>query len=595
LIRALHPEWTTTRITRQLILSADDINPVNGDVSGKLGSGRINALSGLSQEFDPLSQQKAKLVIYSAGLYDSTFGNGNNVFERGETIEAGLEIQNFAILENDQTTIGILSNSSAFELWEREIGPFLFPADTTLRLSFFFTIMEDAISGIDSLTLEILSNFGFYERKKIYFTIGESPVLLLDHDLSSVDLNSPNVTLAYQNILNEQGIPYINWDTGLIGFPDNSDLEKYPLVLLTCSSENSMFLDRQQRNIFREYLDYGGSLFLAGQNIAKLLHHSPFHEPEDFLNTCLHAKFVSNNSGDRMVVGVPEDAIGQEMSFGIWQPLLPENLQSPDVIEADEGASTVFRYGNGNSAGIKYRGNHKVVYLGFGLEAADGNIDSNIGDPSMVRTNLLMSSINWLNFLELHPTDSTADMNSPVKIVATLSNMISDVQSISLFWRQEGEVRFSRLDMTEIEENTYLGEIPVDYGAANIDYYINLHNSYYDWHSPVEAPDSWYSFQNVLTKVYGGETEVTDFSLEQNYPNPFNPLTHICYTIPVASQVHLEVYNLLGQKVTSLVNSKKLPGKYEVVFDGSHLSSGCYYYLLKTNDYCDVKKMLMTR
>jgi hypothetical protein len=164
-----------------------------------------------------------------------------------------------------------------------------------LQFNFSFAIKGDAISGIDSLTLEISSDFGFYQNKKIYFTIGESPVLLLDHDLSSIDLRSPNITLSYQTILNSQGIPYVYWDTGLIGFPESSVLQKYPLVLLTCSSENSLFLEKQQRNIIRDYLDKGGALFLAGQNIAKFLHNSAFHEPEDFLNAYLHAKFVANN------------------------------------------------------------------------------------------------------------------------------------------------------------------------------------------------------------------------------------------------------------------------------------------------------------
>lgn len=70
------------------------------------------------------------------------------------------------------------------------------------------------------------------------------------------------------------------------------------------------------------------------------------------------------------------------------------------------------------------------------------------------------------------------------------------------------------------------------------------------------------------------------FSLEQNYPNPFNPTTNISYSLPVKSNVTLEVYNLIGQKISTLVQGEIEAGKHSVDFNGSGISSGIYLFRL---------------
>ena len=85
------------------------------------------------------------------------------------------------------------------------------------------------------------------------------------------------------------------------------------------------------------------------------------------------------------------------------------------------------------------------------------------------------------------------------------------------------------------------------------------------------------------------------YKLEQNYPNPFNPVTKINYAVPHKTHVKLEVYDILGNDITTLVNEEKQAGIYEVDFMPTYLSSGLYFYRLKADDYIETKKMILLR
>jgi predicted outer membrane repeat protein len=85
------------------------------------------------------------------------------------------------------------------------------------------------------------------------------------------------------------------------------------------------------------------------------------------------------------------------------------------------------------------------------------------------------------------------------------------------------------------------------------------------------------------------------FQLFQNYPNPFNPRTVISWQLAVGSHVNLSVYNLLGQRVATLVDERKPTGKHSIKFNASKLASGIYYYQLQAGMYEVVKKMILIK
>jgi len=98
---------------------------------------------------------------------------------------------------------------------------------------------------------------------------------------------------------------------------------------------------------------------------------------------------------------------------------------------------------------------------------------------------------------------------------------------------------------------------------------------------------------------YSKVVEVTlvpdEFALNQNYPNPFNPSTSIKYSVPQASLVTIKIYDVIGNEVQTLVNNKQDAGVYEVKFNAGNLASGMYFYRMKTDNFTQVKKMILIK
>jgi phosphatidylserine/phosphatidylglycerophosphate/cardiolipin synthase-like enzyme len=87
----------------------------------------------------------------------------------------------------------------------------------------------------------------------------------------------------------------------------------------------------------------------------------------------------------------------------------------------------------------------------------------------------------------------------------------------------------------------------------------------------------------------------TKFELLQNFPNPFNPSTTIKFNLASNSKVTLNIFNILGQKIESLINKELQAGAYQINWKAENLSSGLYYYVLETENFVDAKKMLFIK
>ena len=103
----------------------------------------------------------------------------------------------------------------------------------------------------------------------------------------------------------------------------------------------------------------------------------------------------------------------------------------------------------------------------------------------------------------------------------------------------------------------------------------------------IGIPQSGFSAHNDPTP--------SQYSLGQNYPNPFNPITSIPYTLRETAHVTLTLYNVLGEKVVTLVDQRQDAGSHRALFDASAFSSGIYFYRLESGSFSMVRKMVLLK
>lgn len=99
-------------------------------------------------------------------------------------------------------------------------------------------------------------------------------------------------------------------------------------------------------------------------------------------------------------------------------------------------------------------------------------------------------------------------------------------------------------------------------------------------------------------EVVNAEINVYDlkaFDISQNYPNPFNPTTKIEYSVSHPGFITLQVFDVLGNEIKTLVNEEKAAGRYNISFDGTSLASGIYFYVLRAGDFIKSRKMLLLK
>jgi hypothetical protein len=128
---------------------------------------------------------------------------------------------------------------------------------------------------------------------------------------------------------------------------------------------------------------------------------------------------------------------------------------------------------------------------------------------------------------------------------------------------------------------------------------INVSSGKYKYRLKQIDLDGSFDYSKIVEVEVGTPNE---FSLSQNYPNPFNPVTKINYSIPRTSFVTLKVYDILGNKVTTLINEEKQTGNYQVEFNASNLpdskaglTSGVYFYTMQAGDFYDTRKFILMR
>lgn len=189
------------------------------------------------------------------------------------------------------------------------------------------------------------------------------------------------------------------------------------------------------------------------------------------------------------------------------------------------------------------------------------------------------ASVNYFDFIRFTPLNPV-----PVEMTAFAAKVVGS--TVELTWKTATETNNRGFEIYRSISGSSFSKIGFVQGNGSttepkaytfIDRSIKVGENYGYRLKQIDF-DGTFDFSNVVNVT--GITP-SEFSLDQNYPNPFNPTTNVSYSVPVKSEVSLEVYNLIGQKIMTLVQGSVDAGKHFVQVDGSSMASGVY--LLKIN------------
>jgi hypothetical protein len=142
------------------------------------------------------------------------------------------------------------------------------------------------------------------------------------------------------------------------------------------------------------------------------------------------------------------------------------------------------------------------------------------------------------------------------------------------------------------------------YNCPSTDYYGNARPNPIDTWVDIGAIESEYLKNHIPVGVKDNSNELpVKYNLYQNFPNPFNPSTTIEFALPTPGFVTLSIYNILGEKVATLVSEELTAGSYKYEWDATELTSGIYFYRIQAGDpstgsgqgFVETKKMILLR
>ncbi|GBD86928.1 bacterial leucyl aminopeptidase precursor [bacterium BMS3Abin03] len=221
-------------------------------------------------------------------------------------------------------------------------------------------------------------------------------------------------------------------------------------------------------------------------------------------------------------------------------------------------------------------------------------------------TNDLISHYNFPYYLKMSKTGlgtlaTLVNITNIVPVELVSFSAIAMQDGVKLEWKTATELNNQGFEIERsVNGNVFatVGFVEGNGTSSEINYYSYTDHPFIDGVTKIYYRLKQVDFDGSFK--YSNKVEVElitplEFALEQNYPNPFNPSTVIKYSIPDNSFVTLNVYNLLGRKVATLVNDLQEAGSYEITFNASNLASGVYVYRLQSGSFNSVMKMILVK
>jgi serine protease len=548
---ASFPSYNPVQIGEQIRVNSDNINSVNSNFADLLGYGRINAHSTLSN----LSSRSVRAVevVFSD---ETPGGNGDGIFQPGETITVGLNFINY------------LNPTSALNI-ELE------------KKNNFSTVINGNFSAGSKLTLEEFNN----HSNKFTFSIAS---------------NTPqNTNLHFQLKYSDGSYNDFQW-ISIIANPTYATQFGNDVAMTITSKGTKGYNDYPNNNqgIGFRYQDGSDLLFegalILGTSATKIsdaargsnqsIQNNDFSVVQPFVLSIPGSVadiqgsgiFNDNNAGANKI-GVTaylnsytftseqyENFMILDYRFVNTNSTTIENFFSGLFFDWDfaNATSDITSWDNTNNYGFVYRnGGSPDNYVGVALVSAENfgfyAIKNDSGDGGFGIYDGFADHEKW-----------QAISNGISKSNAGPGDISHVLSSGPYFIPANDTIRVA---FAVLSANTK-AELDAAVSNARI------------------------RFQSIITDINDFDVPViSSLMLEQNYPNPFNPSTIISWQSPVGSHQTIKVFDILGNEVTTLVNEFKSAGKHSIEFDASRLASGVYFYELKAGNFSSTKKLVLLR
>lgn len=360
--------------------------------------------------------------------------------------------------------------------------------------------------------------------------------------LADYKYNYSNLLSYYIDALDANAYTYDIWDCYRRGAPADSVLLRYTDGAVIWFMPYSGYIaEPTVQAMLKKYLDAGGKLFITGQNIGNSIKNS------NFLTDYLHARFVQTNSGLFSLRGIESEPMTQGMSLVISGTDGANNQYSPDEIDPIAPAVTILEYFS-TAAALTMPTRIENFAAGYQKAAFQA-------EP----------------FSEIPPDILAEAIDGSLSPHATLSSGAAAIKVASANYR-------------------------VVYFAFGFEGIVDSTNRALLMHRVLD----WLLSPDVGVESDEGSALPTVYALDQNYPNPFNPTTTIHYQLPQATEIKLEIFNLRGQRVATLVDRRQAAGYYAVIWDGKDdlghpVTSGVYIFRLESREFIKVRKLVLIR
>ncbi len=549
LIKTQNPEFSVDELREQIRVTSDNIDASNPALADSLGKGRINARGAVTDFNNP--------AIRIAGL-SFTESGGNDVIDAGETVDLTIDFTNFLTSETN-VSFNLTSNDTIVEITQSNASTSTFNSEDTLSFSFQFNVSSEAQDG-DIMRFFVDINSSNYEDKDFFALVVNPPRF--------AELNTGNL----QTAITTQG------NIGWIDFQDASD--------------GAGFVFNGE-----DYLFEGGLLVGTGLNhVSDCIRGQDGTTQDDDLRPA---------SGEMLNITSPGEFADQEGAILLVDSLADQpigvEIQQKTFADTSKGYTdfVIFQYEISNPTSSEISN----MYVGqfFDWDIQVGNTVNNYAryddsrrmgfvmnaatDPTQLAASILLTQNAGVSYRSIHnPNELFEDGFTDTEKWNFLSGGIQT------------------RDLDDVDVSTIMAEGPFTIQPGNS---IEVAFAMIGANSPAELAanaDSAQSFwENPPTAIHLSNDKIPQqVQLFQNYPNPFNPTTEIHYKLPVRQFVEIDIYNLLGEKVRTLISEIVNAGEHKILWNGKNdagnaVSSGIYFYRLKSKNSIKIKKMTLLR